>query len=81
MVEQVSVDLALLRKTAGIAERRSDTARLLQLRAVVDELDQHLHAELDFVEEAHNAELIAQVIDEFRDDLFVPPGHPAARDI
>jgi len=72
IAEQVDVDLALLRTTARIAERRSETAKLLQLRAVVDELDQHLHAELDFVEEAHNAELIAQVIDEFRDDLFVP---------
>jgi ubiquinone biosynthesis protein len=72
VVEQVDLDLALLRKTARVAEGRSDTAKLLQLRAVTDELDQHLHAELDFVEEAHNAELIAQVIDEFRDDLFVP---------
>jgi len=61
VVEQVEVDLALRRKTARIAEGRSDTAKLLQLRAVVDELDQHLHAELDFIEEAHNAELIAQV--------------------
>jgi ubiquinone biosynthesis protein len=72
VVEQVDLDLALLRKTASVAEGRSDTAKLLQLRAVTDELDQHLRAELDFVEEAHNAELIAQVIDEFRDDLFVP---------
>ncbi|MGN6798255.1 MAG: ABC1 kinase family protein, partial [Gaiellaceae bacterium] len=72
VVEQVDLDLALLRKTARIVEARSATAKLLQLRAVVDELDQHLHAELDFVEEAHNAELIAQVIDDFRDDLFVP---------
>jgi ubiquinone biosynthesis protein len=72
VVEQIDVDLALLRRTARIAEGRSGTAKLLQLRAVADELDQHLHAEIDFVEEAHNAELIARVIDEFKDDLFVP---------
>jgi ubiquinone biosynthesis protein len=65
VVEQIDVDLALLRRTARIAEGRSGTAKLLQLRAVADELDQHLHAEIDFVEEAHNAELIARVIDEF----------------
>jgi len=72
IVEQVNVDLGLLRRTARIAERRSTTAKLLQLRALSDELEQHLRAELDFVEEAHNAELIARVIDEYRDDLFVP---------
>ncbi|MGN6800154.1 MAG: ABC1 kinase family protein [Gaiellaceae bacterium] len=72
VVEQVDLDLALLRKTARIAERRSGTARLLQLRALADELEQHLRAELDFVEEAHNAELIATVLEEYRDDLFVP---------
>ena len=72
IVEQVELDLGLLRRTARIAERRSGTARLLQLRALTDELEQHLMAELDFVEEAHNAELVAEVIDEYRDDLFVP---------
>jgi ubiquinone biosynthesis protein len=72
IVRQVRVDLDLLRRTARIAERRSDTAKLLQLRALADELEQHLRAELDFAEEAHNTELIAEVIDEYRGDLFVP---------
>ena len=72
IVEQVDLDLELLRKTAAIAEKRSSTARLLQLNALADELEQHLHGELDFVEEAHNAELIAAVIEEYKDDLFVP---------
>ena len=72
IVEQVDLDLELLRKTARVAERRSGTARLLQLNALTDELEQHLRAELDFHEEAHNAELIAKVIDGYRDDLFVP---------
>jgi ubiquinone biosynthesis protein len=72
IVEQVELDLDLLRRTAALAERRSGTAKLLQARALADELEQHLRAELDLVEEAHNAELIAEVIDEYRDDLFVP---------
>ena len=72
IVDQVQLDLELLRKTAAIAERHSDSARLLQLNALTEELEQHLMGELDFVEEAHNAELIAEVIDEYRDDLFVP---------
>jgi predicted unusual protein kinase regulating ubiquinone biosynthesis (AarF/ABC1/UbiB family) len=72
IVEQVQLDLELLRKTAAIAENHSTTARLLQLNALTDELEQHLLAELDFREEAHNAELISQVIEEYRNDLFVP---------
>ena len=72
IVDEVQLDLDLLRKTASIAENHSDTAQLLQLNALADELEQHLLGELDFREEAHNAELIAEVIDEYRDDLFVP---------
>ena len=72
IVEQVELDLELLRKSASIAEKRSDTARLLQLNALTEELEQHLLAELDFLEEAHNAELISAVIAEYSDDLFVP---------
>jgi ubiquinone biosynthesis protein len=72
IVEQVQLDLELLRKTAAIAENHSSTARLLQLNALTDELEQHLLGELDFREEAHNAELIAGVVEEYRDDLFVP---------
>ncbi|HEX3807941.1 MAG TPA: AarF/UbiB family protein, partial [Gaiellaceae bacterium] len=53
IVEQVELDLELLRKTARIAEKRSSTARLLQLIALTDELEQHLRAELDFREEAN----------------------------
>src|SRR5581483_1645859 len=70
--EQVDLDLELLRKTAAIAERRSGTARLLQLNALAEELEQHLLGELDLVEEAHNAELIAAVLADYTDDLFVP---------
>jgi ubiquinone biosynthesis protein len=72
IVEQVQLDLELLRATASLAEKRSSAARLLQLTALADELEQHLRAELDFVEEAHNAELIGEVLSDYGDDLFVP---------
>jgi len=67
---QVGVDLGLLRKTAEVAEGRSETARLLQLQALTEELETHLRGELDFREEGHNAELIAGLLD--TDDLVVP---------
>lgn len=70
--EQVALDLDLLRQAARVAERRSGAARLLQLDALADELEQHLRAELDFREEAHNAELIARVLEPFRADIAVP---------
>jgi predicted unusual protein kinase regulating ubiquinone biosynthesis (AarF/ABC1/UbiB family) len=68
----IAVDLELLRRMAGLLERRSGKARLLQLRALAEELEQHLRAELDFREEAHNARVIAAVVDRYREDLFVP---------
>ncbi len=71
IVERVALDLELLRRTASVAEKHSTTARLLQLNALADELEQHLRGELNFVE-AHNAELIASVIAEYREELFVP---------
>jgi ubiquinone biosynthesis protein len=69
--EQVEVDLALLRQTASLAEGRSQTARLLQLDALADELETHLRGELDLVEEANNAEVIARLIEPY-EDLIVP---------
>src|SRR5205814_1080432 len=48
VVEQVEVDLALLRSTARLLSGHSETAQLLQLEALADELAVHLRAELDF---------------------------------
>jgi ubiquinone biosynthesis protein len=48
---QVELDLALLRRTAALLERRSERAQLLQARALADELEVHLRGELDLVEE------------------------------
>jgi len=69
--QQVALDLALLRSTAATLERRSERAQLLQARALADELEVHLRGELDFTEEASNAELVARMLEEW-DDLVVP---------
>ncbi len=71
IVEEVALDLELLRSLTSFAENRSQTARLLQLSALADELETHLTAELNFVEEAHGSELIAQIVGE-HDGLLVP---------
>jgi ubiquinone biosynthesis protein len=71
IVEQVELDLSVLRATAALLARRSATAQLLQVEALVDELDIHMHQELDFIEEAHNTELIAGLIEKY-DRLIVP---------
>lgn len=71
VVEQARVDLALLRSTADFLERRSGTARLLQLSPLAEEVEQHLLAELDFTEEANNTELIGRIVGE-SSDLVVP---------
>ena len=76
VVEQVEVDLALLRSTARLLSGHSETAQLLQLEALADELEVHLRAELDFEEEAHNTELIAGLVEAY--DLLIVPDviHP-----
>jgi len=71
VVEQVELDLDVLRSTARLLERRSESAQLLQLEALADELEVHLRGELDFLEEAHNAELIAQLVADY-ESLVVP---------
>jgi ubiquinone biosynthesis protein len=70
-LEQVHVDLALVRSTADGVERASDTARLVQLRTLAEELETHLRAELDLREEASNTEVIARLLADY-DDLVVP---------
>jgi len=69
--QQVEVDLALLRQTASLLERRSERAQLLQARALADELEVHLRGELDLAEEANNAELVGRLLEDY-DDLVVP---------
>jgi ubiquinone biosynthesis protein len=71
IVEQVELDLSVLRATARLLAGHSSTAQLLQVEALADELDVHLHQELDFIEEAYNTELISEMIDGY-DKLTVP---------
>jgi predicted unusual protein kinase regulating ubiquinone biosynthesis (AarF/ABC1/UbiB family) len=67
----VNVDLDLLRSTVRLLEGHSETAQMLQLDALADELEVHLRGELDFREEAHNTELIAAQMERY-DDIVVP---------
>lgn len=69
--EQVALDLELLGSLTSFAEGHSQTARLLQLAALTEELEAHLASELDFVEEAHSSELIARLVSE-QEHLVVP---------
>ncbi len=69
--EQVDLDLDVLRSTARLLKGHSETAQLLQLRALTEELEMHLRAELDFREEAHNAKLIAKLVEGY-ECLVVP---------
>jgi ubiquinone biosynthesis protein len=65
VLQQVEVDLDLLRSTVRLLERRSETAQLLQLEALADELETHLRAELDFVEEANNTDVIGRLVADY----------------
>jgi ubiquinone biosynthesis protein len=69
--QKIELDLALMRSTAELLERRSERAQLLQARSLADELETHLRAELDFVEEANNTEIIGRTLTRY-DDLVVP---------
>jgi ubiquinone biosynthesis protein len=71
IVEQIELDLAVLRSTARLLAGHSQTAQLLQVESLADELEVHLREELDFVEEAHNTELIAQLVERY-DGIVVP---------
>ena len=69
--QQIDLDLALLRSTAELLESHSERGQLLQARALADELEVHLRAELDFVEEASNTEVVARLLADY-EDLVVP---------
>ena len=71
IVEQVELDLGVLRSTASLVGGHSETAQLLQVEALADELEVHLLQELDFVEEAHNTELIARLVADY-ERIIVP---------
>jgi predicted unusual protein kinase regulating ubiquinone biosynthesis (AarF/ABC1/UbiB family) len=65
VLKQVTVDLDVLRTTVRFLHKHSETAQLLQLEALADELEVHLRAELDLAEEAHNTDLVGRAIADF----------------
>jgi ubiquinone biosynthesis protein len=71
VVEQVELDLAVLRSTVRLVAPRSEAAQRIQLEELADELELHLRAELDFVEEAHNTELVRKLMEPY-EGLVVP---------
>ncbi|HEX5174399.1 MAG TPA: AarF/UbiB family protein [Gaiellaceae bacterium] len=71
VVEQVELDLALLRSTVRHVAGRSEAAQRIQLEELAEELELHLRAELDFVEEADNTELVRGLLEQF-DGLVAP---------
>jgi ubiquinone biosynthesis protein len=71
VVEQVELDLSVLRSTVRLMARRSEAAQRVQLEELAEELELHLRAELDFLEEAHNTELVRGLVEPF-DGLVVP---------
>ncbi|HZT94609.1 MAG TPA: AarF/UbiB family protein [Gaiellaceae bacterium] len=71
VVEQVELDLAVMRSTVRLVAPRSEAAQRVQLEELADELELHLRAELDFVEEAHNTELVRRLVEPF-EGLVVP---------
>src|SRR3954453_16928851 len=76
VLEQVDVDLDVLRTTVRFLHKHSETAQLLQLEALADELEVHLNGELDLTEEAHNSELVGRVIADFPELLVAKVIHP-----
>jgi ubiquinone biosynthesis protein len=71
VVEQVELDLALLSSTVRLAVGHSEAARRVQLEELAEELEVHLRAELDFIEEAHNTELVRSLVESY-EGLVVP---------
>jgi ubiquinone biosynthesis protein len=59
-VEQVDEDLKLLHSLATVASRRWEHASQYDVVGLVQEFDQSLRAELDYLREGHNAERFAE---------------------
>jgi predicted unusual protein kinase regulating ubiquinone biosynthesis (AarF/ABC1/UbiB family) len=76
VMEQVELDLDVMRSTVRFLHRHSETAQLLQLEALADELEVHLRGELDLSEEAHNTELVARIVAEFAELTVARVIHP-----
>lgn len=62
-VEQVDLDLEILRNLAGLASRGWDVAREHDVVGLVEEFSTTLRRELDYLREARNAERFAEMFD------------------
>ncbi|MBE3555749.1 MAG: hypothetical protein IMW91_01510 [Firmicutes bacterium] len=56
---QIEADLGVLAFLAGVLEQRSESFDIYRPTEIVEELARTLHEELDYRQEAHNAELLA----------------------
>ena len=67
----IETDLEILQDLATLAEQRSELAAKYQIRDMIDEFSKSLREELDYTNEARNAEKIAN---QFKDDstIYVP---------
>jgi ubiquinone biosynthesis protein len=68
VVEQVQIDLEILRQQAASAMRRGKGMQEYNLTSIVEEISDTLMAELDYIREGHSAEHFAQF---FREDPLI----------
>ena len=68
VVEQVQIDLEILRRQAVSAARRGKGMQDYNLPGIVEEISDTLMAELDYIREGHSAEHFAQF---FREDPLI----------
>lgn len=67
----IETDLEILQDLATLAEQRSELAAKYQIRDMMDEFSKSLREELDYTNEARNAE---KIVNQFKDDstIYVP---------
>jgi ubiquinone biosynthesis protein len=78
VLEQVTLDLDVMRTTVRFLHKHSKTAQLLQLEALADELEVHFRGEFDLAEEACNTELVGRLLDDFSELLVATVIRPAS---
>jgi ubiquinone biosynthesis protein len=73
-VEQVTLDLEILERAGDVATHWSERARRADVRALIGEFSATLRAELDYEQEAANAERFAAALAD-RPDVHIPRVH------
>lgn len=72
IVATIETDLEILRELAVLAERRFAWAQTYQLGELIDELARSLRTELDYTQEAYNAEKFAKQY-QGQTAVYIPP--------